>query len=117
MISTSGSVSVLANPTSMLSLEKYRTLSQVRQIHAYFIKTNLVNHTLSVGKLISVCTRSGLPGGLEYALLIFLRIQNPTSSFFHALIRDFSKSSNPFQAVVLYSRMLICLEEFWEVEY
>ncbi|KAL2331931.1 hypothetical protein Fmac_019512 [Flemingia macrophylla] len=54
------SVSVGANPTTLLS-EKGTTLSQVRQIHAYIIKTNLVTHALSVAKLVNALSQSSNP--------------------------------------------------------
>lgn len=53
-------VSVGASPTRLLS-DKRTTLSQVRQIHAYFIKTKLITHALSVAKLVNVLSQSSVP--------------------------------------------------------
>jgi len=68
MISSCIPVSVGANPTRLLSDQRTRlfsdqrtTLSQVRQIHAYIIKTNLITHVLSVTKLINVLSQSSVP--------------------------------------------------------
>ncbi|XP_061376273.1 pentatricopeptide repeat-containing protein At1g08070, chloroplastic-like [Gastrolobium bilobum] len=66
---TSSSVSVPlsvttvgANPTTtLLLLAKCSTLSQVRQIHAHIIKTNLVTHAFCVAKLINAFSRSCNP--------------------------------------------------------
>ncbi|TKY48639.1 Pentatricopeptide repeat-containing protein [Spatholobus suberectus] len=60
MRSTCVSVSVGANPTRLLS-EKCTTLSQVRQIHAHIIKTNLVTHALCVAKLVNALSQSSNP--------------------------------------------------------
>ncbi|KAK7402065.1 hypothetical protein VNO78_14031 [Psophocarpus tetragonolobus] len=54
------SVSVGGNPTRMLS-EKRTALSQVRQIHAFMIKTNLVTSALCVAKLVNALSESGNP--------------------------------------------------------
>nr|KYP43911.1 Pentatricopeptide repeat-containing protein At5g48910 family [Cajanus cajan] len=54
------SVSVGVHPTRLLS-EKCTTQSQVRQIHAYIIKTNLVIHALSVAKLVNALSQSSNP--------------------------------------------------------
>ncbi|KAK4286350.1 hypothetical protein QN277_002914 [Acacia crassicarpa] len=116
MISASTCVSVSVPGNSRVTLlEKCRTLHQVRQIHSHMIKTNLISHALSVSKLISVCSRTG---ELDYALSILLRIQNPTSSiFFRPLIKGFSESSSPFQAVMLYAHMIFCLEDLREIDF
>ncbi|KAF7823242.1 pentatricopeptide repeat-containing protein [Senna tora] len=73
MIITSSSTSVAANSTIIL-LDKCTTLSQVRQIHSYMIKTNLVTtHSLSVAKLISGFSESSNPSQavMLYAHMLF----------------------------------------------
>ncbi|XP_022635452.1 pentatricopeptide repeat-containing protein At1g08070, chloroplastic [Vigna radiata var. radiata] len=60
MISNCVVVSVGVSPTRLLS-DKRTTLSQVRQIHAYFIKTKLITHALSVAKLVNVLSQSSVP--------------------------------------------------------
>ncbi|XP_027343364.1 pentatricopeptide repeat-containing protein At1g08070, chloroplastic-like [Abrus precatorius] len=55
-------ITVGANPTNTTTLiDKCTTLSQVRQIHAHIIKTNLVTHALCVAKLINVLSHSCNP--------------------------------------------------------
>uniref|UniRef100_K7LVQ3 Uncharacterized protein n=1 Tax=Glycine max TaxID=3847 RepID=K7LVQ3_SOYBN len=60
MRSSCVSVTVGANPTRLLS-EKRITQSQVRQIHAYIVKTNLVTHALCVAKLVNALSQSSNP--------------------------------------------------------
>lgn len=60
MRSSCVSVTVGANPTRLLS-EKRITQSQVRQIHAYIVKTNLGTHALCVAKLVNALSQSSNP--------------------------------------------------------
>ncbi|KAJ7947983.1 Pentatricopeptide repeat-containing protein family [Quillaja saponaria] len=110
---TSGPVLLLTNQTVSM-LDKCKTMSEMSQIHAHMIKTNLVTHTKAITKLITFCTLSGC---LDYALLVFDRIQNPNAFIFHKLIKAFSESLNSFESVILYAHMLSSLEELQGVEF
>ncbi|KAG2371508.1 Pentatricopeptide repeat-containing protein [Vigna angularis] len=68
MISNCLPVSVGASPTRLLS-DKCTTLYQVRQIHAYFIKTKLISHALSVAKLVNVLSQSSVPYDAVYVFV------------------------------------------------
>ncbi|GLT68976.1 hypothetical protein SLA2020_411640 [Shorea laevis] len=92
MATISGPPTLLVTST-VSTLEKCKTIYEMRQIHAHMIKTNLVNHTFTVGKLIALCSLSGLSGGLDYAF------------------------SNPLQSIILYAHMLSCLKELNGIEF
>lgn len=95
-------------------LEKCKTISELRQIHAQMIKTNLVSNTFAASKLVSFCC---LTGGLDHALSVFHRIQNPNPFIYFTLINCFTESSNPLESVYLYAHMLTCLEDWKGVEF
>jgi pentatricopeptide repeat protein len=116
MTTISGPQTLLVTST-VSTLEKCKSIYEMRQIHAHMIKTNLVNHTFTVGKLITLCSLSGLSGGLDYALSVFSQIRNPNASIFFALIKGFSDSSNPLQSIILYAHMLSCLKELNGIEF
>lgn len=99
-------------PNQAISLlQKCKTMSELRQIHAYIIKTNLVNHTIVMSKFISFCSLSGVSGGLDCAIAALPRISLPNPFIYFALTKGLSNSSNPLESVVLYTQMLVCLDE------
>ncbi|KAK9279942.1 hypothetical protein L1049_013626 [Liquidambar formosana] len=107
---------LLVKPTLQM-LEKCKTMSELRQIHAHMIKTNFVNHTFAISRLMAFCSLSGVSGGLEYASSVILRIQNPNAFIFFTAIKGFSESSYPLESVILYAQMLSCLENFSGIEF
>ena len=98
-------------------LDKCKSICELRQIHAQMIKTNLLNHQFTVSRLIAFCSLSGVSGGLDYASSVFSRIQHPNSFIFFALIKGFSDTSNPVESLILYARMLSCLNYSSGVEF
>ncbi|XP_068339033.1 pentatricopeptide repeat-containing protein At1g08070, chloroplastic-like [Pyrus communis] len=113
-MATSGSPPCMLVAQTLPTFEKCRTMSELRQLHAQIIKTNLVTHNLIINKLVSSCS---LSGGLEHALSVFRRIENPNPFMFFTLIRHISDSANPLEAVVLYAHMLSSLKSFDGVEF
>ncbi|KAJ8440557.1 hypothetical protein Cgig2_028686 [Carnegiea gigantea] len=81
---------ILSNPTIQI-LQKCKNMSEFRQIHAQMIKTNLVNDTFTVSKLIALSSRSRDPCG-------------------------FSVSLCPLDSVILYAQMLCDLGIFDGIE-
>ncbi|RVW86966.1 Pentatricopeptide repeat-containing protein, chloroplastic [Vitis vinifera] len=98
-------------------LDKCKSICELRQIHAQMIKTNLLNHQFTVSRLIAFCSLSGVSGGLDYASSVFSRIQHPNSFIFFAVIKGFSDTSNPVESLILYARMLSCLNYSSGVEF
>ncbi|KAJ0021675.1 hypothetical protein Pint_31902 [Pistacia integerrima] len=86
-------------------------MKQVQQIHAYLIKTNLVNHTFTVSKLIAFCAVSRLPHSLAYASSVFNRIHSPNYFIFYVLIKGCCDNGDPLESITLYVHMLSCLNE------
>lgn len=108
---------LLLGTRAISTLQKCKTMAEIRQVHAQIIKTNLVSHTLTLGKLISFCCFSGLSGGLNYAISIFRQIQNPNPFIYFALIKSLSESSNPLDSITLYAHMLTRVEDWTGVEF
>ena len=97
-------------------LQKCKTMSEFRQVHAQMIKTNLVNHTFTVSKLIAFSSLSSDPCGLDYALSVFRGISSPNFFIYFSLIKGFSGSLCPLESVILYCRMLCDLDVFDGIE-
>lgn len=110
-MATISTVPFLLPKQAISLLQKCKTMSELRQIHAYIIKTNLVNHTIAMSKFISFCSLSGVSGGLDCAIAALPRISFPNPFIYFALIKGLSNSSNPLESVVLYTQMLVCLDE------
>ncbi|XP_042954830.1 pentatricopeptide repeat-containing protein At1g08070, chloroplastic-like isoform X1 [Carya illinoinensis] len=116
MAAISGHPTLLLNPI-VSTLEKCKTMHEMRQIHAHMIKTDLVNHTFTVSKLVTFCTLSRSPGSLAYALSVFRQIRNPNAFIFFTLINGFSGSWNPVKSITLYAHMLSCLTDLNGIEF
>ncbi|KAM5585240.1 pentatricopeptide repeat-containing protein [Rosa sericea] len=95
-------------------LEKCKTITELRQLHAHIVKSNLVYHTSTITKLISLCSHHG---GLDHALSVFHRIPDPNPFIFFSLIKQMSESSSPTEAVLFYAHMLSSLENLNGVEF
>ncbi|XP_050369052.1 pentatricopeptide repeat-containing protein At5g48910-like [Argentina anserina] len=104
---------ILVNQTLPL-LEKCKTITELRQLHAHIIKSNLVNHTSTITKLISLCSHHGDP---HHALSVFHRIPDPNPFIFFSLINQMSESSCPLEALLFYAQMLTSLQSLNRIEF
>ncbi|KAL4197843.1 hypothetical protein AMTRI_Chr04g253150 [Amborella trichopoda] len=93
------------SPPSLSLLSRCATLSQLKQIQANTIKTHLQNHAPTLSKLASFCSLS-LPEHIEYAQQLFDQIPEPNTVLFNTLIRSYSRSHTPIQAINLFVKML-----------
>ncbi|XP_068657589.1 pentatricopeptide repeat-containing protein At2g22410, mitochondrial-like [Aristolochia californica] len=80
-------------------------MKHITQIHAQIIVKGLFEETLTVGKLIAFCAIS-LVGGLSYARLIFNQVTEPNLFMWNSLIRGYSNSDSPKEALLQYHQML-----------
>lgn len=92
-------------------LEGCNSLQRLKKIQANVIVNGLHNQPAIFNKLINFCAVS-VSGSLSHALLIFNQIQNPDTQTFNSLIRGFSLSPSPLQAIVLYNQMLSSPDTF-----
>ncbi|RZC75058.1 hypothetical protein C5167_050548 [Papaver somniferum] len=89
-------------------LDSCKSIREPKQIHAQIIKEEtLTPHGLSIAnsKLVSFCAISP-NGNLNYAKLIFNRLQYPTIFTWNSLIRGLSSSKTPLESISVYLNML-----------
>nr|UPT49720.1 pentatricopeptide repeat protein AaPPR1248 [Agave angustifolia] len=88
------------------SLSSSSNIKILKKTHAKLIRTQEIEDTLTVGKLIADIASSH-PSNLAYALSVFNRIQSPPNTFmWNSLIRGYAHSPDPNEAIALYRLML-----------
>lgn len=80
-------------------------MTDLQKIHAQFIKTGLVNDTVAASRLLAFCASPA--GNIDYAYMVFTQIQNPNLFIWNTIIRGFSQSSFPQNAISLFIDMLV----------
>ncbi|XP_023512538.1 pentatricopeptide repeat-containing protein At2g22410, mitochondrial-like [Cucurbita pepo subsp. pepo] len=88
-----------------LSLERCSSMRLLKVLHAQIILQGLVSETLTLGKLVSFCAVSQA-GDLHYAQLVFDHHLQPNKFMFNCLIRGYSTSQHPINAIFLYFKMM-----------
>ncbi|RXH82082.1 hypothetical protein DVH24_036423 [Malus domestica] len=87
-------------------LQGCNSLQRFKKIHAHVITNGLQPHPAISNKLLNFCAVS-VSGSLPYAQLLFHHhLQNPQTQDWNSLIRGFSNSPSPLQAIFYYNRML-----------
>ncbi|VVA14520.1 PREDICTED: pentatricopeptide repeat-containing [Prunus dulcis] len=87
-------------------LQGCNSLIRLKKIHAYVITNGLQHQTAISNKLLNFCAVS-VSGCLAYAQLLFHHhIQNPQTQDWNSMIRGFSQSPSPLQAIFYYNHML-----------
>ncbi|KAE8651926.1 hypothetical protein Csa_006258 [Cucumis sativus] len=87
------------------SLEKCSSMRELKVLHARIILQGLVSQNITLGKLISFCSVSQV-GDLHYAHLVFDHLPQPNKFMFNCLIRGYSTSPHPINAIFLYVQMM-----------
>ncbi|KAK9265820.1 hypothetical protein L1049_001787 [Liquidambar formosana] len=92
--------------TFLTLLQGCNSLRRLQQIHAHLIIYGYHHNPAISNKLLHFCAVS-VSGSLPYAQLLFHHhIQNPQTPAWNSLIRGFSKSPSPLQALFYYNLML-----------
>ncbi|KAK9285139.1 hypothetical protein L1049_024324 [Liquidambar formosana] len=81
------------------------TMKDLQKIHAHLIKTGLANDTIAASRVLAFCAST--VGDMSYAYLVFTQIQNKNLFTWNTIIRGFSQSSTPQNAVSLFIDMLV----------
>ncbi|CAK9188438.1 unnamed protein product [Ilex paraguariensis] len=95
---------VLSNPLLSL-LEKCNSMTQLKEIQAQMIKTNLISDGLALSRLVAFCAISEM-GNIDYGKRILYDTQNPNMFSWNVAIRGYCESENPKEAFLLYKQML-----------
>ncbi|KAB8714923.1 hypothetical protein FH972_026405 [Carpinus fangiana] len=103
--STSISKFISGQPYLTMLDKHCTTMKDLQKIHANLIKTGLANDTVAASRILAFCASPA--GDMNYAYLVFTRIQNPNLFVWNTIIRGFSESSTPHNALSLFLDMLI----------
>ncbi|KAL5975240.1 hypothetical protein ACLOJK_031919 [Asimina triloba] len=93
-----------SHPTLLL-LEKCSSMAQLQQIHAQMLRTGLFSDAFAASQVIAFCALKP-SGSLSYARLAFAQIANPTSFAFNSIIRGYTNSNSPREAVLFYREII-----------
>ncbi|CAN6486894.1 unnamed protein product [Victoria cruziana] len=92
-------------PFVLQRIECCRSIEELKQIHAILLKSRFAQSTLVLSKLVSLCAVSK-HRNLDYALMVFNQIHCPTIHIYNSMIRGFSLSENPIDAILFYRKMV-----------
>ncbi|CAH8345889.1 unnamed protein product [Eruca vesicaria subsp. sativa] len=87
--------------------EKAKSLSEIRQAHAFMLKTGLIHDTFSASKLISFAVTNPQPKTVSYAHSVLNRIDTPNAFTHNSLIRAYANSPTPETALTAFQEMLL----------
>ncbi|GLT43585.1 hypothetical protein SLA2020_175240 [Shorea laevis] len=92
-------------PQHCLSLLRIcKTLKAIKQIHASLVTTGLHTDPFFAGKLLLHCVVT-ISDALDYARTLFLHFPNPDVFMYNTLIRGFSESGTPQNAIFTFMDM------------
>ncbi|XP_038701627.1 pentatricopeptide repeat-containing protein At2g22410, mitochondrial-like [Tripterygium wilfordii] len=97
---------VLENSFLVSLLDSFIQIEQALQIHAQFIVNGFHRHIFPISRLISFFVQLGSTEGLSYSHLLFSQTASPNVFIWNTLIRGYSRSNSPQEAIFLYMSML-----------
>lgn len=86
-------------------LDKCKSISELKQIHALVIAFGLSQHDPFASKILSSSTTSHSPDIL-YSHQIFQQLSYPTIHNYNTIIRGYSKSKNPGKSISIFAEMM-----------
>ncbi|XP_010267212.1 PREDICTED: pentatricopeptide repeat-containing protein At2g29760, chloroplastic [Nelumbo nucifera] len=96
----------LENPSLISLLESCKSIKQALQIHAQLILKGLNHNIFSLSRLISFFALSSSRDALDHARLLLSQIDRPNLFIWNTVIRGYSRSESPREAIVLYKSMV-----------
>ena len=90
---------------TMYLLERCSNIGELKQIHGQLLKKGTIRHKLTVSRLLKTYASMEL-GNLTYARMVFDRISSPNTVMWNTMIRAYSNSNDPEEALLLYYQML-----------
>ncbi|KAH7685977.1 TPR-like protein [Dioscorea alata] len=98
---------LLPHPANQVSLlDKSSCKKEIKQIHAHMIKTGLVLDTFPASRLLATICQSFDIKCLNYARQVLERTENANTLMWNTMIRAYSCSDNPDEAILIYVQML-----------
>lgn len=106
-IPSSTFISQCISDQSYLSmLEKQcASMKDLQKVHTHLIKTGLIKDPIAASRVLAFCTSPA--GDMNYGYLVFTQIQNPNLFIWNTIIRGFSQSLTPQNAILLFIDMLV----------
>ncbi|XP_010524700.1 PREDICTED: pentatricopeptide repeat-containing protein At5g48910 [Tarenaya hassleriana] len=99
-----------SHPSSLFpQIARCRTMRDLAQVHAAFIKTGQINDTLAAAEILRFCATSDrFHRDLEYAHKIFKQMRQPNCFSWNTMIRGFSESDEDeaVTAITLFCEMI-----------
>lgn len=92
------------NPKTLI-LEQCKTIKDLNQIHAHLIKTRRL-HNPSVAQNLLESAAILLPEPMDHAVSIFGKLDQLDSPVYNIMIRGFTYKQSPYDALVLFDKML-----------
>ncbi|XP_020091026.1 pentatricopeptide repeat-containing protein At2g02980, chloroplastic [Ananas comosus] len=96
-------------------LPQCTAISELKQLHALAIKSQLHHHPSFLTRFITHLTRRPDPSLLRYACHLFDRIPQPNLILYNAMSRGYSRSDDPFRSISLFVAMVengICPDDY-----
>nr|DAD21798.1 TPA_asm: hypothetical protein HUJ06_023261 [Nelumbo nucifera] len=88
-----------------LEIKTCKTLKDLKQLHALKIKTGRIRDSLVAAEILQFCALSDYRD-LEYARSVFYQMEEPNCFSWNTIIRVFSNSNDPLQAILIFNDML-----------
>ncbi|KAL2496661.1 Pentatricopeptide repeat-containing protein [Forsythia ovata] len=82
-------------------------MKDLKKIHAHLIKTGLAKDIIVASRVLAFCATRRGGGDINYAYLMFANIEKPNLFTWNTIIRGFSQSSAPENAISLFVDMLV----------
>ncbi|XP_068661542.1 pentatricopeptide repeat-containing protein At3g56550-like [Aristolochia californica] len=89
----------------LTSLQGCNSMQKLKKIHAQIYVNGCHSYPSIAEKLLNFCAVS-VSGDLSYARVLFGQIEHPLVSAWNSIIRGYSRSPFPFEAILLYNRMI-----------
>ncbi|KAI4300327.1 hypothetical protein L6164_033718 [Bauhinia variegata] len=94
------------NQSLQALLKSSKTIKEALQIHSQVIRSGLHDDLFALSGLISFFALSGTKDGLRHSRILFSQIDRPDVFIWNAMIRGYSLSDTPQDAIFLYKSML-----------
>ncbi|RAL53941.1 unnamed protein product [Cuscuta campestris] len=89
-------------------MQNCKTLNQLKQIHAHFLKFYLPQSPASIAPLLSFAVASRNPDFFAYARSVFRNLRFRSTFLYNTMIRGYVQWDSPVPAVLCFKEMLSC---------
>ncbi|OWM75940.1 hypothetical protein CDL15_Pgr009585 [Punica granatum] len=105
---STGAATAPDSPTPLSLLPQCSSLRELKQVHAFAIKTHLLDYPSTITRLIGSCTARPNAASMAHARKLFDQVSHPDTILFNILSRGYSRlnSGLSLEAVSLFVRVL-----------